>query len=69
MGSLDLVTINGQMAEVATIKNGFGGPVSVTQVGSTAWVAEGQLDYLLNPEMKKQQPKLPFHLYAVPLPP
>lgn len=23
----------------------------------------------LDPEMKKQPPKLPFHLYAVPLPP
>ncbi len=68
-GSLDLVTINGQTAEVATIQDGFGGPVSVTQVGSIAWVAEGQLDHLLNPDMKKQQPKLPFHLYAVPLPP
>ena len=68
-GSLDLVTIKGQMAEVSTIQDGFGGPVSVTLVGSTAWVAEGQLDYLLNPEMKKQQPKLPFHLYPVALPP
>lgn len=68
-GSLDLVTVNGQTAEVATIQDGFVGPVSVTQVGSTAWVAEGQLDYLLNPEMRKQQPKLPFHLYAVSLPP
>lgn len=68
-GSLDLVTINGQTARVETIKDGFSGPVSVTRVGSIAWVAEGQLAYLLNPEMKKQQPVLPFHLYAVPLPP
>jgi len=67
-GSLDLVTVNGGTAKVETIKDGFGGPVSVTQVGSTAWVAEGQLDHLLDPEMKKQPPKLPFHLYAVPLP-
>ena len=68
-GSLDLVTINGQTADVSTIQDGFGGPVSVTQVGGNAWVAEGQLDHLLNPEMKKQQPKLPFRLYSVPLPP
>ncbi len=68
-GSLDLVTVKGGTAEINTIKDGFGGPVSVTQVGSTAWVAEGQLDHLLDPEMKKQPPKLPFHLYAVPLPP
>ena len=68
-GSLDLVTVKGRVAEISTIKDGFGGPVSVTQVGGTAWVAEGQLGHLFDPEMKKQQPKLPFHLYAVPLPP
>ncbi len=68
-GRLDLVTVNGGTAKIETIKDGFGGPVSVTQVGSTAWVAEGQLDHLLDPELKKQPPKLPFHLYAVPLPP
>jgi len=68
-GSLNLVTVKGETAEISTIKAGFGGPVSVTQVGSIAWVAEGQLDHLLDPEMKKQPPKLPFHLYAVPLPP
>jgi len=68
-GSLDLVTVDGGTAKIETIKDGFGGPVSVTQVGNTAWVAEGQLDHLLDPEMKKQQPKLPFRLYAVPLTP
>ena len=68
-GSLDLVTIDGQTAKIETIKDGFVGPVSVTQVGSTAWVAEGQLGYLLDPEMKKQPPKLPFRIHAVPLTP
>jgi sugar lactone lactonase YvrE len=68
-GSLDLVTIDGAKADIKTIKDGFAGPVSVTQVGSTGWVAEGQLPYLLDPKLKGQQPKLPFHLSAVPLPP
>ncbi len=68
-GSLDLVTVDGGTAKIDTIKDGFAGPVSVTQVGSTAWVAEGQLEHLLDPELKKQPPKLPFRLYAVPLPP
>ena len=68
-GSLDLVTVKGGTAEISTIKDGFGGPVSVTQVGSTAWVAEGQLDHLFDPELRKQQPNLPFRLQAVPLPP
>ncbi len=34
-GSLDLVTIDGGMAKIETIKDGFSGPVSVTQVGNT----------------------------------
>lgn len=68
-GSLDLVTVKGGTAEISTIKDGFAGPVSVTQVERTAWVAEGQLDHLLDPETKKQPPRLPFHLHAVPLPP
>lgn len=68
-GNLDLVTIDGAKADIKTIKDGFSGPVSVTQVGGTGWVAEGQLPYLLDPKLKGQQPKLPFHLYAVPLPP
>jgi sugar lactone lactonase YvrE len=65
-GSLDLVTINGAKAEIKTIKDGFAGPVSVTQIGNTAWVAEGQLAYLLDPAFKDKQPQ-PFVLRAVPL--
>jgi hypothetical protein len=66
-GSLDLMTVEGTRATITTIKDGFAGPVSVTQVGSTGWVAEGQLPYLLDPQLKDQQPK-PFQLHAVPLP-
>ncbi len=65
-GSLDEVTVHGSKADVRTIKDGFAGPVSVTQVGDVAWVAEGQLPTLLDPKQKDRQ-HLPFHLYAVPL--
>ena len=65
-GSLDEVTIRGAKADVRTIRDGFAGPVSVTQVGDIAWVAEGQLPALLDPKQKDRQ-HLPFHLYAVPL--
>ena len=67
-GSLDLVTIEGTKATIKVLKDGFLTPVSVAQVGSTGWVAEGQLPTLLDPKLKGQQPKLPFRLYAVPLP-
>ena len=45
------------------------GPVGVTQVGDTAWVAEGQLGHLFNPTLKDQKPSLPFRIIAVPLAP
>jgi len=38
-GKLDKVTIKGDEAQIETIKDGFAEPVSVTQVGDTAWVA------------------------------
>jgi sugar lactone lactonase YvrE len=66
-GRLDRVTVNGNKAMIETLKDGYVGPVSVTQVGNTAWVLEGQLPYLFDPKMKEQKPKLPFRAYAVPL--
>jgi hypothetical protein len=45
-GKLDKITIKGDDAEIETIKDGFTEPVSVTQVGDTAWVAEGKLSYI-----------------------
>jgi sugar lactone lactonase YvrE len=46
-GKLDKVTVKGDAAEIETIKDGFTEPVSVTQVGNTAWVAEGKLSYII----------------------
>ncbi len=66
-GSLDLVTIKGDHADIKTLKDGLAEPVAVAQVGSTAWVAEGQLSFLLDPKKKELKPSLPFHLVAVPL--
>lgn len=67
-GRLDRVTIAGDTAQIEVLRDGLNGPVSVTQVGETAWVAEGQLDYLFEPALKDQKPRLPFRLIAVPLP-
>ena len=66
-GTLDRVTVAGDEARVETLKDGLAGPVSVTQVGDTAWVAEGQLKYLFDPTLKDKKPSLPFRLVAVPL--
>lgn len=66
-GKLDRVAINGDIASVETLKQGFAGPTGVTQTGNTAWVSEGQLADLIGPEKGKKKPRLPFKLYAVPL--
>jgi sugar lactone lactonase YvrE len=64
-GKLDKVTIKGDDAEIETIKDGFAEPVSVTQVGDTAWVAEGKLSYIIG-DNKGKDPG-PFTLKPVSL--
>jgi hypothetical protein len=49
-GRLARVTVNGDTARVATLKEGFpDGPVAVTVVGTTAYVLEGQLAGMMGP--------------------
>jgi sugar lactone lactonase YvrE len=64
-GSVDTVTIKGDDAVIATLRDGFVTPTGVTAVGDIAWVTEGQLDLLSDPTKK---PRLPFKLFAVQLP-
>ncbi len=65
-GRFDMIKLNGDNAEVTTIKGGYKQPVSVVQVGNIAWVLEGQLATLFDP--KNAGKPHPFHAYAVPLP-
>jgi hypothetical protein len=65
-GKLDKVAVKGSEAEIATIKDGFVEPVSVTQVGNVGWVAEGKLSYIIG-ENKGKDPG-PFALKPVTLP-
>jgi sugar lactone lactonase YvrE len=65
-GKLDRVAVKGKEAEIETIKDGFAEPVSVTQVGSIAWVAEGKLSFIIGPNKGKDPG--PFKLQPVPLP-
>jgi len=66
-GSLDRVDVNGDAFAAAPIRGGFREPTSVTRVGSTAWVSEGQLSFFFDGSRKSQSPSLPFRVYAVPL--
>ena len=64
-GKLDKVTVKGDEAQVETIMDGLSEPVSVTQVGNTAWVAEGKLSYIIG-DNKGKDPG-PFTLKPVTL--
>jgi streptogramin lyase len=66
-GRFDIIELNGDNAEVKTAKSGFKQPVSVWQIGNTAWVLEGQLATLFDPPEKRGTPG-PFRAYAVELP-
>jgi len=52
-GRLDRVTVKGDEAQIDVIQEGLAEPVSVTQVGNTAWVAEGKLSYIIGPNKEK----------------
>jgi hypothetical protein len=66
-GTLDRVDIEGDGFKAVPIRGGFRVPTSVSRVGSTAWVSEGQLSFFFDPSRKSQSPSLPFRIYAVPL--
>ncbi|MDB5608862.1 MAG: hypothetical protein JWP25_5762 [Bradyrhizobium sp.] len=65
-GRLDLVTIDGENAKLEVVKDGYKGPVAVTQIGQMAWVLEGQLTHLFEPKTGKPDP---FLATSVPIPP
>jgi sugar lactone lactonase YvrE len=64
-GRLDMLSIRGDNVTVETLKDGYVVPTGVTAVGRTAWVSEGQLSFVSDPDKK---PNLPFHIYSVDLP-
>jgi len=66
-GTLDRVDIEGDEFKTAIIRGGFRTPTSVTRVGSTAWVSEGQLSFFFDRSRHNRSPSLPFRIYAVPL--
>jgi sugar lactone lactonase YvrE len=66
-GRLDRVVIRGDAFAVTAIHDGFVTPTSVAQIGTTAWVSEGQLAFFFDPSKRNSSPSLPFRIYAVPL--
>src|SRR6267143_4395146 len=66
-GALDRVVVQGGEFAVKSVHGGFVTPTSVTRIGMTAWVSEGQLSFFFDPPKKNLSPSLPFRSYAVPL--
>jgi hypothetical protein len=65
-GTLDRVSIAGDKVTIETLRDGLAEPTAVAKVGETAWVAEGQLSHLFNPDANGP-PRLPFRITGVPL--
>jgi sugar lactone lactonase YvrE len=64
-GTLDRVDVASDGFKAVPIRGGFRTPTSVTRMGSTAWVSEGQLSFFFDAARKGQSPSLPFRIYAV----
>lgn len=67
IGRLGIVTIDGDRAALTMLKDDLVSSPGATVVGDTVYVIESNIGYLLNPELRGQEPAA-FMLYAVPLP-
>jgi hypothetical protein len=67
-GKIDIVKVEGDKAEIETIKDGFKDtPTAVTVVGDTAWVLEAKFAYRNDAALKDKDPG-PFGPTALPIP-
>jgi sugar lactone lactonase YvrE len=64
-GRLDEVTINGDKAEIKTLKEGMTGPTAVTLAGGMAYVSEARLSLRNDPAYRDKDPG-PFRAVGVP---
>ena len=62
---MSLLTLRGPVGHLKTLKEGYpGGPVSITVVGETGYVLEGQLHALFGPNPSSHT-LTPFHATSV----
>jgi sugar lactone lactonase YvrE len=66
-GNLDRVDIAGDAYSATPIRGDFRSPTSVTRVGSTAWLTEGQMPLFFDRLRAGRSPSLPFQIHAVSL--
>ncbi|MES2605373.1 MAG: hypothetical protein V4603_10585 [Pseudomonadota bacterium] len=67
VGRLSVVNIEGDTATMTVLRDDLESSPAATIVGNTAYVAKTNIKYLLDPNLKGQEPP-PAMLYAVPLP-
>ncbi|HEU4627377.1 MAG TPA: hypothetical protein VFS52_21665 [Steroidobacteraceae bacterium] len=65
-GRIDEVTIEGDTAQIRTLREGLDGSPGVTRVDGTAYAFEGKIRYLIDPKLKDQDPGA-FVIHAIPL--
>jgi sugar lactone lactonase YvrE len=66
-GRITLVSIEGDNANIQVLRDGLKSTPSVTLAGDTVYTAEGKIDYLINPQLRGQDPG-EFRAIAIPLP-
>ena len=66
-GFLDLITINGDKADIQTIKDGFKAPVALTQVGDIVYVLDVPIKLLFGSRWWRKTPP-PFTAFAIKAP-
>jgi len=69
-GTMSIVTFGGsdmQTVALETLKQGLESTPGVTATKGMAWIVEGKLNYMMDPNMKDKDPGT-FKMYAVPLP-
>jgi hypothetical protein len=67
IGRLSVVTIEGDSATLTVIDDALESSPGATMVGNTAYVLESNIQYLLNPDLRGQEPPA-FMVLARPLP-
>lgn len=66
-GRVTLVTISGDNADIQVVRDGLSSTPGATLVGNTIYTVEGKIDYLIDPQLRGQDPG-EFRAIAIPMP-
>lgn len=66
-GRITLVTITGDEAKIDVLRDGLSSTPGATLAGDTVYTVEGKIDYLVDPQLRGQDPG-EFRAIAIPMP-